>query len=396
MECIDPFSPAHLGSLKLRNRMIRSGCYEGYCRTGKVTEELIKHHRRTAEGGVAMTTLAYGCVVPEGRTFADQIVIGPESVTGLKKLADVVHGEGAAISIQLTHGGYFADPKVIGRRPLGVSKVFNNFRFTSPDPMNSAEITSVIDAFGNAAHLVREAGFDAVEIHAGHGYLLSQFLSPYTNRRDDDWGGSPERRLRLPVAVIESVRKAVGEDFPVLVKMNVRDGISGGLEIEEAVGVAVAFEEAGATALIPSCGFTSKTPFMMLRGNVPVKEMARNRPTFSERIATRLFGRFMVQTYPYEPLFLHEPAGRILNAVSIPVVYVGGVVSGSGIRQLMDEGFSFVQIGRATIRDPDFPKKLASGEIEESDCDICNRCVAAMDGGGVVCVTAEEESISLP
>lgn len=394
MEYKDPFLPARLGSLKLRNRMIRSGCYEGYCRTGKVTEELIEHHRRTAEGGVAMTTLAYGCVLPEGRTFADQIVIGSESVTGLKKLADVVHGEGAAISIQLTHGGYFADPKVIGRRPLGASKVFNNFRFTSPDPMNPAEITSVIDAFGNAAHLVREVGFDAVEIHAGHGYLLSQFLSPYTNRRDDDWGGSPEKRLRFPAAVIESVRKAVGEDFPILVKMNVTDGISGGLEIEEAVGIAVAFEEAGATALIPSCGFTSKTPFMMLRGNVPVKEMARNRPTFSERIATRLFGRFMVQTYPYEPLFLHEPAGRILNAVSIPVVYIGGVVSGSGIRQLMDEGFSFVQIGRATIRDPDFPKKLDSGEIEESDCDICNRCVAAMDGGGVVCVTAVEDSVN--
>lgn len=374
--------------------MIRSGCYEGYSRGGEVTEELIEHHRRTAEGGAAMTTLAYGCVVPEGRTFADQIVLRPESETGLRKLADAVHGEGAAISIQLTHGGYFADPKVIGRRPLGASRVFNNFRLTSPEPMGSAEINAVIEAFGNAAHLVRRAGFDAVEIHAGHGYLLSQFLSPYTNRREDDWGGSPEKRSRFPAAVIGSVRKAVGEDFPILVKMNVSDGISGGLEIDEAVGAALAFEEAGATALIPSCGFTSKTPFMMLRGNVPVKEMARNRPTLTERIATRLFGGFMVQTYPYEPLFLHEPAGRILNAVSIPVVYIGGVVSGSGIRQLMDEGFSFVQIGRATIRDPDFPNKLAAGVIEESDCDICNRCVAAMDGGGVVCVTAEEDSVN--
>lgn len=394
MNDTNPYTPAELDGLKLRNRMIRSGCYEGYCRSGEVTDDLIEHHRRTAEGGIAMTTLAYGCVSPEGRTFADQIVISPGTLPGLKRLADTVHEEGAAVSIQLTHGGYFADPKVIGGTPLGASRVYNKFRMKSPKAMDGSEIAGIIDSFAAAAGLVRDAGFDAVEIHAGHGYLLSQFLSPYTNRRKDEWGGSPEHRRKLPTAVVRNVRKTLGDGFPILVKMNVSDGIAGGLELAEAVEAGRAFEEAGASALIPSCGFTSKTPFMMLRGNVPVKQMARNRPGAVERIATRLFGGLMVQTYPYEPLFLNEPAERILNSVTIPVIYVGGVISHSGIRSLMDRGFSFVQIGRATIRDPDFPKKLISGEVTQSDCDICNRCVAAMDGGGVVCVTAEEEAVS--
>jgi len=394
MMTANPFSGASLGGLKLRNRIIRSGCYEGFCREGEVTSELIEHHRRVAQGGIGMTTLAYGCVAPEGRTFADQIVIGPETVPGLKQLADAVHSEGSAVSIQLTHGGYFADPGVIKRKALGASKVFNNYRFAFPSPMDTRDISAVIDSFRSAAILVKEAGFDAVEIHAGHGYLLSQFLSPYTNRRDDDWGGSPEKRRRLPSAVVESVRAAAGGDFPVLVKMNVSDGISGGLELEEAVAAASAFEAAGATALVPSCGFTSKTPFMMLRGNVPVKEMARNRPTAAERIATRLFGRLMVQNYPYEPLFLRDSSLKILEAVSIPVIYIGGVLTKENLTQLMKDGFPFIQIGRATIRDPDFPKKMESGVLEESDCDICNRCVAAMDGGGVQCVTRFENPVS--
>ncbi len=255
MNTPDPFSPVHLGGLKLQNRLIRSGCYEGFCRGGRVTEELIEHHRRVAEGGVGMTTLAYGCVSPEGRTFADQIVLSPESLPGLKKLADAVHLEGSAISIQLTHGGYFADPKVIGRKPLGASKVFNNYRLTYPVSMGDEEIAALIDSFKAASVLVKEAGFDAVEIHAGHGYMLSQFLSPYTNRRNDRWGGSAKKRCRFPASVVEAVRAAVGKDFPILVKMNVSDGISGGLEIEEAVIAASAFEKSGATALVPSCGF---------------------------------------------------------------------------------------------------------------------------------------------
>ena len=131
----------------------------------------------------------------------------------------------------------------------------------------------------------------------------------------------------------------------------------------------------------------------MLRGNVPVKEMAVNRPTVAERIATRLFGRFMVQTYPYEPLFLRDLSLTIMKSVSIPVIYIGGVLSRDHLEKLMEDGFRFIQIGRATIRNLDYPKEMEAGDIDESDCDICNRCVAAMDGGGVICVTAQEDGV---
>jgi 2,4-dienoyl-CoA reductase-like NADH-dependent reductase (Old Yellow Enzyme family) len=203
------------------------------------------------------------------------------------------------------------------------------------------------------------------------------------------YGGSLENRLRFPAEVIKQVRHAVGKNFPLLVKMNQRDGMPGGVEIDEAVHIAKAFENAGASALIPSAGFTSKVPFLMLRGNLPVAEMSNNQPDILKRIGLKLFGRFMVPEHPYEPLFLFEGAKKIKEAVSIPVIYIGGADSLAGINDIMEAGFDFIQIGRTTIQDPDFVNKLASGETTESDCDHCNRCVAAMDAGGVYCVSNE-------
>jgi 2,4-dienoyl-CoA reductase-like NADH-dependent reductase (Old Yellow Enzyme family) len=152
-----------------------------------------------------------------------------------------------------------------------------------------------------------------VEIHAGHGYLLSQFLSPWTNSRRDRYGGSLENRLRFPAAVIRRIRAALGAEFPILVKMNQRDGFRGGLKLLEAAEVARRFEQAGASALVPSCGFTARTPLYMMRGNVPAAEMARNQKQFLMRLGTRLFGRLMVQTYPFEPMLLLLDAHPVLG-----------------------------------------------------------------------------------
>ena len=254
--------------------------------------------------------------------------------------------------------------------------------------MSSSEIDEKTADFARAARLAREAGFDAVEIHAGHGYLLSQFLSPWTNRRRDDFGGSLENRLRFPTAVVRGVREAVGAGFPVLVKMNQRDGFRGGLEIGEAVEAARRFEAEGACAVIPSCGFTARTPLYMMRGNVPVREMAANQKGIVGRLGTRLFGRFFAQRYPFRPLFLREGARRFRDALRIPVIYVGGVLSFEDAESLVAEGFPFVQVGRPTVRDPAFASRLRSGEVCESDCDQCNRCIAAMEAGGVECVSA--------
>lgn len=385
------FSPAQIGSLTLRNRVIRAGCFEGMSQGGTATPALVEHHRRVAAGGVGMTTVAYCAVSHDGLAFDHELWMRSEVLPDLRRLTGAVHQEGAAASIQLGHAGFFADPRVIGQKALGPSAKLCTYRLARSRAMTPDQIERVTESFVQAALLAREAGFDAIEVHAGHGYLLSQFLSPWTNSRDDQYGGSLENRLRFPAAVIRRVREALGPGFPILVKTNQRDGFRGGLELPEAVEVARRFEQAGASALIPSCGFTARTPLYMMRGNVPTAEMARNQKDWFMRVGMVLFGRLMVQAYPFQPMFLLEGARAIRDAVRIPVVYVGGVVSLEDMVMALDQGFGFLQVGRATIRDADFVRNLQRGAIDASDCDQCNRCIATMDAGGVYCVTAEEE-----
>jgi 2,4-dienoyl-CoA reductase-like NADH-dependent reductase (Old Yellow Enzyme family) len=382
------FTPARIGGLTLRNRVLRSGCYEGLARGGNITEELIEHHRRLAAGGLAMTTLGYCAVSFDGRGFANELWARDELLPQLRRFTDTVHAAGSAASVQLVHCGFFSSPAVIGRTPLGASRRLCLYRAAVCDAMSADQIEEKTADFARAARLAREAGFDAVELHAGHGYLLSQFLSPWTNRRRDAYGDSLENRLRFPGAVVRRVREAVGPDFPILVKMNQTDGFRGGLELAEAVEAARCFERNGASALIPSCGFTARTPLYMMRGRVPVREMAANQRNPLVRIGTRLFGRLFVQRYRYEPLFLLEGTRRIASAVRVPVIYVGGALSLRHMEDALRAGCRFVQLGRATVRDPSLVLRLQSGEVTESDCDQCNRCIAAMDGGGVVCVSA--------
>ena len=380
-------TPGRIGDLELRNRFIRAGCFEGMSQGGRVTPALIEHHRRVAAGGAAMTTVAYCSVSLEGRAFDHELWMRKEIVPGLRDLTEAVHREEAAASIQLGHCGFFASPQVIGRRPLGASRKLCLYRLSRCEEMSEPDIKATTEDFVRAARLARQAGFDAVEIHAGHGYLLSQFLSPWTNHRQDRYGGSLENRLQFPAAVIRGVRQALGPGFPILIKMNQRDGMRGGLEIDEAIEIARRFELEGASMLIPSCGFTAKTPLYMMRGQVPTREMACNQRNPLARLSTLLFGRFLVQAYPFRSLFLLDGALRILQSVTIPVAYVGGVLSLADMERVMQAGFEFAQVGRAIVCDPDFVKKLQAGTLEASDCDHCNRCIAAMEAGGVYCFT---------
>jgi 2,4-dienoyl-CoA reductase-like NADH-dependent reductase (Old Yellow Enzyme family) len=384
----DVFTPGRIGGLVLKNRLIRAGCYEGLARGGDITDGLIEHHRRLAAGGIAMTTLGYLAVSADGRGFAHELWARPALAPKLRRFADSVHAAGAAASVQLVHCGFFSSPAVIGRRPLGASPKLCLYRGAVCTQMTEAEIDEKTADFARAARLVKDAGFDAVELHAGHGYLFSQFLSPWTNRRRDRYGGSLENRLRFPSSAVRAVRDAVGPDFPVLVKMNQRDGFPGGVELGEAVEIARRFEQEGASALVPSCGFTARTPLYMMRGRVPTREMAANSPNPAVRLGTRLFSGLFVQRYPFAPLFLLEGSRRISEAVRIPVVYVGGAWSLADMERALEAGCTFVQIGRPTIRDPELPRRLQSGEITGSDCDQCNRCIASMDAAGVECLSA--------
>ena len=389
MELETLFSPFTISGLELKNRSIGAGCFEGMCQKGQVTNELIEHHRALAAGGISMTTVAYCSVNFEGRAFDHELWMRQEIIPDLKRLTDTVHEAGAKASIQLGHCGFFTNRKVIKQKTTGASAKWCMFMLSRCRAMTKDEIEQTTKDFVRAALEAKNAGFDAIEIHAGHGYLLSQFLSPWTNKRTDEYGGSLENRLRFPLKVISDLRKVLGDAFPILVKMNQSDGMPEGIQINDAVEIAKAFEKAGASALIPSSGFTSKVPFLMLRGNLPIKEMAANQRDLFKRIGLQLFGKFMVHQHSYTNIFQLEGAELIQSAVSIPVIYIGGVESKMDMLQVLEKGFPAFQLGRVTIQNPNFINQIGTGELDHSPCDHCNRCVAAMDAGGVHCVSNE-------
>jgi 2,4-dienoyl-CoA reductase-like NADH-dependent reductase (Old Yellow Enzyme family) len=384
-------SPASLGPLQLRNRIIKTATYEGMTPHGMPSPALLRHHEEIALGGVAMTTVAYCAVSPDGRTFEEQMWMREAIVPALSELVSAVHRRGAAVSLQLGHCGYFSrNTQLPGRRSVGPSRLLNEYGLLSGIPfsraMSDSDLRATAGDYAKAAVLARRAGFDALELHFGHGYLLSQFLSPATNRRSDRYGGSLENRLRFPLEVLRAVRDSVGSATPLVAKTNLRDGFRGGLEIDEAVAVCRALEREGIDAIELTGGFTSRTPFYLFRGKAPLKEMIEVEKSRLHRIALRLFGRRAIRDYPFEELFFLPLARKVRESVRVPLVLLGGCLSTASLEAAMREGFDFVAMGRALIADPDLVVRMADGRAERSRCTSCNRCVAEMDRGGVRCV----------
>ena len=380
------FTPVRLGPITLRNRFVKTATFEGMSPDGVPSPALVEHHRGIAAGGTAMTTVAYCSVARHGLTFEHQLWMRREIVAQLRKLTDAVHDEGGAAAIQLGHAGYFADKHVIGARPMGASRALNLYGMSICREMTEDDIARLLDDFASAARLAVESGFDCLEVHVGHGYLLSQFVSPFTNRRRDGWGGSLEKRVRLPCEVVSRVRDAAGGRVAVIAKMNLDDGFRGGVTHDDAVQVARALEAAGADGLVPSGGFVSRTPFYMLRGTVPVNEMVAIQPGVVRRLGLKLFGRIVVKEYPFTENFFFDGAKRVREAVTIPVALLGGVKTLAGIERAMSAGFELVSMGRALIAEPDLPRRLEAGLTTESRCVPCNLCVVEMEKGGVRCV----------
>jgi 2,4-dienoyl-CoA reductase-like NADH-dependent reductase (Old Yellow Enzyme family) len=386
----DPFSPFRLAGLSLRNRIVKTATFEGMSPGGGVSQALIEHHRALAVGGVAMTTVAYCAVAADGRTFADQLHMRPELVPDLRALTAAVHAGGAAASLQLGHCGAFCNNRdLVRRRPMGPSRALNLVGALSgrvlADAMTEAEIEEVTGAFVDAARLAREAGFDAVELHLGHGYLLSQFLSPGTNARRDRFGGSLENRARFALSVVERVRAALPPKMPVLAKLNLRDGYRGGLGLDESVQVARRLEARGADALVLSGGFVSRNPFYLFRGERPLRQMIAVEKSLAQKLALAVFGPALIHAYPFEPLYFLPLAREIRRAVRMPLVLLGGIKSRDDLDTAMREGFELAAMGRALIHDPALIAKYAAGSARESGCVPCNQCVAEMDREGGVC-----------
>ena len=374
------FTPVTFGPLTLRNRTIRSAAFENMCHGNKPSQELFDYHTAVAKGGIGMTTIAYAAVNRSGVSFDGQLWMREEIIPDLKKLTDAIHAEGAKASIQLGHCGNMTHRSTCGQMPVGASGGFNMYSPTFVRKLKEQEIYGLVKDFGNAVNLARKAGFDAVEIHAGHGYLISQFLSPYTNRRRDKFGGDLNQRMTFMRLVMTEVMKAAGDDMAVFVKTNMYDGFKGGLGIDECIEVAKELERLGAHALVLTAGFVSKAPMAVMRGCMPYKTLTHYMDPWKFwwlKIGVSLFGKLLIPEVPFKEAYFLEEAKKFRAQLSLPLVYVGGLISKSKMEEVLDAGFDGLQMARALVHDTDFINKLAAGE-ERSGCKHSNYCIGRM------------------
>ena len=374
------FTPCQIGPVTLRNRTIRSAAFENMCYQNKPSKDLFDYHLSVAKGGIGMTTVAYASVNRSGVSFAGQLWMREEIIPELKKMTDALHEEGAKVSIQLGHCGNMTHSYTCGQIPVGASGGFNLYSPTIVRKLKEKEIYKLVEDFGKAVNLARKAGFDCVEIHAGHGYLISQFLSPYTNHRKDKFGGSLENRMRFMNLVMKEVMKAAADDMAVVVKINMFDGFKSGMQLDDCIKVARELEKSGVHALVLSAGFVSKAPMHVMRGSMPYKTLTHYMNPWKFwwlKIGIKMIGKILIPSVPFEEAYFLEYAKKFRQELSIPLIYVGGLISKSKIEEVLNEGFVAVQMARALINDPGFVNKMKEG-VERSNCKHSNYCIARM------------------
>lgn len=295
---VDPLQPAMLGPVRLRNRVIKAATSEGRSPDGLVTDELIAFHKRFADGGVGMTTVAYCTVAEDGASAPGQIMMSARAVAGLRRLADTVHEAGAAVSAQLGHGGVVATRKVNKVTPKAPSRFVNPQSFDYCRPITRDEIRTVVDQFGAAAQVAVDAGFDAVELHLGHLYLPSSFLSPLMNRRKDEYGGTIENRARFARQIAHRVREVVGNRIAVIAKLSMEDGKRGGIALSESLRVVQLLDaDRNLDAIELTQGSSVFKPMYLFRGDTPVDEFAAVMPP-PMNVGVRMVGKRALGTFP--------------------------------------------------------------------------------------------------
>jgi len=372
------FSPAKLGPITLRNRIIKSATFEARTPNALVTDDLIEYHRLPAAGGVGMTTVAYCAVSPGGRTEGNGLWMRPEAVPGLRRLTDTIHAEGAAISAQIGHAGPVANAKSNKATALAPVRFFNPIAMRFAKKASRRDIDDVVAAHADAARLAVEAGFDAVEIHLGHNYLASSFLSPLINRRDDEFGGSLENRAKVARGLVRAVRGAVKNQIAVTAKLNMADGIRGGINTEESLATAKWLEEdGGLDAIELTAGSSLVNPMYLFRGDAPIKEFAAAfKPPL--RWGMRMTGRKFLREYPYREAYLLRDAKLFRAELKMPLILLGGITNRDTMDLAMAEGFQFVAMARALLAEPDLINRIkadAAAHTVKSACTHCNLCM---------------------
>ncbi len=362
------FDQTTINGMTIRNRLVRSATWEGMCDAdGRPTGRLVDYYRELAKGGLGLIISGYTFVRPDGKQLPGKMGIHTDDFEDeMRAITGAVHEEGGKICMQLVHAGGQTDSETAGRRPLAPSEVEVEQFTEVPQELTTDDISEIVSAFAAAAGRAKSYGFDAVQLHAAHGYLINQFLSPLTNRRTDEYGGNIENRCHFLLEVYRAVREAVGEYYPVMVKLNGSDFLEGGLSTKDAVHAAKLLDAIGIDAIEVSGG----TP---ASGDLSPARTKINKP---EKEAYNL-----------------ALAGHIKEAVNCPIMSVGGFrsfeVADDAVR---NKGVTYISMARPFIREPDLPKRWEQGDTSPAKCISCNKCFGpGLKEGGIYCVVDKEE-----
>ncbi|RJP69738.1 MAG: NADH:flavin oxidoreductase [Candidatus Abyssobacteria bacterium SURF_17] len=373
------FKPGKIGLIELKNRFVRSATAEVLATDdGRVTERYFKAYEQLAKGGAGLIIPGNYYVHRMGRAIARIVLVNKDDVIGeLKGVVDMMHKHGAKAVAQLNHGGRQCDPKILGATPIGPSAVRDKLSMVKPRAMTEREIEETIAAYGEGARRAKEGGFDGVQIHAAHGYLINEFLSGYTNRRTDRWGGSLEKRMRFLISVYEAIRSAVGRDYPILIKINSEDFVKGGFTLEQCITVCKRLEELGIAAIEVSGGIAEKG-LVTIKGDVPMDLVLKNR-SFIERFLMKFIEKSMREAARFEEAYFLPQAAAVKKNVKVPVIAVGGMRRRATMERALESGQAdFISLCRPFIRQPNLVNLMQKKDGDPITCTSCNRCSIEM------------------
>lgn len=371
--------PKKIGNLEIKNRFVRSATYEGLAtEDGEITDKLVNLYKTLSEGGCGLIITSHAFVQPSGRAGDKQIAVYKDDfIPGLKKLADIVHkhNRDCKVALQLAHSGRQAT-RIDARDIIAPSAVLERYTNNIPREMTAEEIEETIEAFAQAARRAKEAGYDAVQLHGAHGWLISEFLSPYTNKRTDEYGGNTENRIRFVEKIYRRSRELVGDGFPILIKMNCDDFLDGGITLEESKKIAKKLSKIGFDAIeISSCMWETVRRKKKELGWKP-KFIPESRPSV---------GTVNEAAYnlPY--------AKEIKKGIDIPLILVGGINTIDLVEEILNKGDAdFIAFSRPLIREPDLPNRWMKGMGSAIvECDYCNNCLFTLAKAGLHCPQKE-------
>lgn len=388
------FEQSEIGSIKLKNRVIRSATHEGMAdENGYPTDRLLKIYEMLAKNDVGCIITGYAGVMQNGKSnYHNMLMINNDSfIDSYKTLTRKIHDHQTPIILQIAHCGRQTRSKITGLPTVAPSPIRDKFfNEETPTELSESEILEIIDNFVSAIERAKEAEFDGVQLHLAHGYLLSQFLSSYTNRRTDKWGGSTENKFEIIKEIFKRSKHVVG-DFPILVKLNAHDGRKGGMTINETIEIAKMLAKSGCAGIEVSCGVYEDGLYTIRGEKLPIDAVLaynfkyKSLPTIIKRISKwviPLISRRIKPIVNYNVSF----AKMIKENVNIPIIVVGGIKSIDSIRTLITEGNAdYVSLSRPFIIEPNIVKKFKNGSQSISKCIDCNYCGIAQEVNALRC-----------